>query len=113
MENMNYDRSYVKKSLSQFKYTCPVSWKQAKKFINCSYRPEYTVLYRNLFYYFAGPAERAIFIANPDEFASKTVFSTLRNVPVLMRQHKAAEIIAQEKALSGYCTVTLKDEGKV
>jgi hypothetical protein len=47
MENMNYDRCYVKKALSQYSYICPVSWKQSKKFINCCHRPEYTVLYQN------------------------------------------------------------------
>lgn len=26
-----------------------------------------------------------------------------------MRQHKAAEIVAQEKAINGHCSVTLKD----
>jgi len=70
-------------------------------------------LYKNLFYYFAGPAERAIFVANPNEFTQKILYSTLRNIPILMRQHKAAEIIAQEKALNGHCSVSLKDEGKV
>jgi hypothetical protein len=81
MENMNYDRSYVKKALSQYNYICSVSWKQNKKFINCCHRPEYTVLYQNLFYYFAGPAERAIFVANPKTFTEKIVFSTARNIP--------------------------------
>lgn len=94
MENMNYDRFYVKKALSQYSYICPVSWKQSKKFINCCHRPEYTVLYQNQFYYFAGPNERAIFIANPSVFTEKIVFSTARNIPSLLRQHKASEIIA-------------------
>jgi len=70
-------------------------------------------LYQNLFYYFAGPAERAIFVANPRTFTEKIVFSTARNIPSLLRQHKASEIIAQEKALMGHCSVTLKDEEKV
>jgi hypothetical protein len=66
-----------------------------------------------LFYYFAGPAERAIFVANPRTFTEKIVFSTARNIPSLLRQHKASEIIAQEKALMGHCSVTLKDEERV
>lgn len=58
MEGMNYDRVLMKKSLSQYGYKCPVTWRQGKQFINCTHRPEFAVLYKNAFYYFAGAKER-------------------------------------------------------
>jgi adenylate/nucleoside-diphosphate kinase len=92
---------------------CPVSWKVYKKFVNCTHRPEYSVLYNNQFYFFAGPNERAIFCAEPQRFTGKLHFSHERNIPKRLRPHKAAEIDAQEKAISGHCPVSLKDENKV
>jgi adenylate/nucleoside-diphosphate kinase len=62
MEGLGYDRILMKKSISQYGYMCPVSWKVYKKFVNCTHRPEFTVLYQNFFYYFAGAEERSIFI---------------------------------------------------
>ena len=50
---------------------------------------------------------------NPHIFTEKVIFSQERNVPSRLRQHKASEIIAQEKALSGHCPVTLKDEDRI
>lgn len=94
MENLNYDQVYLRQSLSQFRYMCPVSWKQTKKFVHCRQRPEFTVLYQHKFYYFAGAAERAIFCQNPNAFVNKTVYSTQRNVPIKIREHKASEVIA-------------------
>lgn len=68
MENLNYDRVYMKQSISQFGYMCPVSWKVQKKFVNCTHRTENCVLYDNFFYYFASPVERATFCADPVQF---------------------------------------------
>jgi YHS domain-containing protein len=73
---------------------CPVTWKQKKQFVNCCQRPEFTILYKHKFYYFAGAAERAVFCSNPSAFIDKTIYSTVRNVPILIREHKAAEVIA-------------------
>lgn len=113
MENLNYDRIYMKQSISQFGYMCPVSWKVQKKFVNCTHRIENCVLYKNFFYYFASPEERAIFISDPLKFSKNLNFSHERNIPKRYRYHKAAEIISQEKALMGHCPVTLKDEERV
>jgi adenylate kinase family enzyme len=113
MENLNYDRAYVKQSVSQFGYMCPVSWKVNKKFVNCTHRMENCILFENFFYYFNSAAERAIFCEDPARFTSKLHFSHERNIPKRYRFHKAAEIISQEKALLGHCPVTLKDEEKV
>jgi adenylate/nucleoside-diphosphate kinase len=113
MENMNYDRIYQKKSLSQYGFICPVTWRQSKSFVNCCQRTELTVLYQERFYYFAGKKERAIFLKNPTIFTDKVLFSSDRNVPSKVREHKASEIVAQEKALAGHCPVTLKDEERI
>ena len=94
MENMNYDRVYQKKSLSQYGFICPVTWRQSKSFVNCCQRPELTVLYQERFYYFAGKKERAIFMKNPKIFTEKVLFSSDRNVPSRIREHKASEIVA-------------------
>lgn len=94
MEGMAYDRVLVKQSLSQFAYFCPVTWRQDKKFVNCVHRPELCVLYQGCFYFFAGPAEKATFLANPRIFTEKVLFSQTRNVPNFLRQHKAAEIVS-------------------
>ena len=49
---------------------------------------------------------------NPKRFTEKVIFSSARNVPLRIRTAKAAEVIAQDKELLGYCPVTLKDEDK-
>ena len=113
MENLNHDRIFMKQSISQFGYMCPVSWKVNKKFVNCTHRVENCVLYKNLFYFFASPAERKIFVNDPLKFTKNLNFSHERNIPKRYRFHKAAEIISQEKALMGHCPVTLKDEERV
>lgn len=113
MENLNYDRTYMKQSISQFGYMCPVSWKVNKKFVNCTHRVENCVLYNNFFFYFNCASDREIFCQDPVKFTEKLHFSHERNIPKRYRYHKAAEIISQEKALLGHCPVTLKDEDKV
>jgi adenylate kinase family enzyme len=47
MQNMNIDRIYLKQSLSQYRYMCPVTWKMKKTFVSCAHRPEFSVLYRH------------------------------------------------------------------
>lgn len=47
MQNMNVDRCYMKQSLSQYGYICPVTWKMKKTFVSCAHRPEFSVLYRH------------------------------------------------------------------
>lgn len=113
MENMHFDRKLVKQSISQYGYFCPVTWRKSNKFVNCVHRPKFCVLYHNFFYYFAGAEERASFLTNPHIFTKNVIFSQARNRPQYMRHHKAAEIIAQEKALLGHCPVTLKDEDRI
>ena len=112
MQNMNIDRCYFKKALSQFGHYCPVSWKNEKKFINACQRPENCVLFKNLFYYFASQKQRDIFVKAPQRFTQKIIFSSARNVPLRLRTNKSAEVLAQEKELLAYCPVTLKEEDK-
>lgn len=109
MQNLNIDRFYFKQSISQYGHFCPVSWKLEKKFMNCTHIPEYSVLYKNLFYFFANTEARDIFVANPKRFTENILFSQERNIPVRLAQHKAAEIAESEKNLLGYCAVTLMD----
>lgn len=113
MQNMNIDRVYFKQSLSQSVHFCIVSWKLDKKFVSCTHLPEYTVLYKNLFYYFAGEKQRDIFVKNPQQFTEGTIFSQPRNIPIRYKVHKASEIAETEKNLLGYCPVTLMDEEKL
>jgi hypothetical protein len=81
MENLNYDRVYLKQSISQFGYMCPVSWKVNKKFVNCTHRIQHVVLYKHFFYYFASATERDIFVKDPLKFTEKLLFSHERNIP--------------------------------
>lgn len=113
MESMNIDRILLKQSISQYGYICPVTWKMKKTFVSCCHRPEFCVLYRHLFYFFAGVAERDIFLKNPRRFTEKVIFANARNTPMVVRSYKAAELVAQEKALLSHCSVTLKDESRV
>jgi hypothetical protein len=41
------------------------------------------------------------------------IFSSQKGIPLRLKPHKAAEIIAQEKALLGHCPVTLVDADRV
>ena len=109
MQNLNIDRTYFKQSISQFGYFCPVSWKLEKKYVSCTHIPEYSVLYKNLFFFFANAEMRDIFVRNPKRFTESVLFSNQRNIPKRLSEHKAAEIAESEKSLMGYCPVTLMD----
>ena len=113
VQSIQYDRSIMKFNLSQFGYFCPVSWKNTKTLYKCTHNPENSVYYDNMFFYFNGQDERDMFIANPRRFINNVIFSSAKGIPMRFKQHKAAEIIAQEKAILGYCPVTLVDEGRV
>lgn len=113
MQNLNIDRTYFKQSISQFGYFCPVSWKLEKKYVSCTHIPEYSVLYKNLFFFFANAEMRDIFVSNPKRFTESVLFSNQRNIPKRLSEHKAAEIAESEKSLMGYCPVTLMDQEKL
>jgi len=99
--------------LSQFGYFCPVSWKINKSFVACTHMPELSVLYKNLFYYFANAKQRDLFVRNPKKFSENVIFSSERNTPRRMMSHKASEISDTEKTLLNYCPVTLVDQEKL
>jgi len=111
--NLHMDRIFFKQSVSQFGYFCPVAWKNEKKFVTCTHVPEFAVLYQNLFYYFFNETARETFVANPKKFAENVIFSTQRNIPRRLQNHKASEIADTEKVLLNYCPVTLVDEEKL
>jgi len=111
--NLNMDRMFFKQSISQFGYFCSVSWKTEKKYLSCTHLPELSVLYKNLFYYFASEKQRELFVQNPKKFTENVIFAAERNIPRRMMAHKASEIAETEKALLNYCPVTLADEEKL
>lgn len=90
-----------------------MTWKNTKQLAKCTHNPEHTVFYDHTFYYFKGETERDMFVQNPARFINNVIFSSAKGIPVRYKHHKAAEIIAQEKALLGFCPVTLVDESRV
>lgn len=81
--------------------------------VKCTQNPEHTLFYKNVFFYFRTEAERDLFISNPARFTKNVIFSSQKGIPLRLKPHKAAEIIAQEKGLLGHCPVTLVDEDRV
>ena len=109
MQNLNIDRCYFKQTLSQYSHFCSVAWKLDKMYKSCTHIPDFSVLYKNLFYYFADADARDIFVRNPKKFAEQTLFSKPQNIPMRYNSNKASEISESEKGLLGYCPVTLMD----
>lgn len=94
LNDIHCDRSLVKASLSQFGYHCPVTWKNTKHLQKCIHNPENTVLYQNVFLYFKGPAEKEMFLSCPGRFINNVIFSSDKGIPLRLKPHKAAEIVA-------------------
>jgi len=90
-----------------------VTWKNTKQLVKCTQDPENTLFFKHVFYYFRTPAERELFAGNPARFTKNVIFSSQKGIPLRLKPHKAAEIIAQEKALLGHCPVTLVDADRV
>lgn len=68
MRDLHMDRCLVKQSLSDFRYYCPVTWKNEKLIVKCNENTEDCVLYDNCFFFFRSTKERDMFIANPVRF---------------------------------------------
>lgn len=66
-----------------------------------------------MFYYFKGGAEKEMFLSAPNRFVNNVIFSSEKGIPLRLKPHKAAEIVAQEKAVLGHCPVSLMDENRV
>jgi len=113
VRSLNIDRVLLKQSLSEFKYYCPVTWKNEKLLVKCSANKEECVLYKNAFYYFKGPQQRDMFISNPSRFILNVTLPRNGDLPLRVYHHKAAEILVHEKTLSGHCPITLMDEERV
>lgn len=94
MQGLGWDRQLVKASLSQFGYFCPVSWKNTKQLVKCCQNPEMTLFFRNVFFYFKSAFERSLFIENPHKFCDNVLFSSEKGIPIRLKTHKAAEIVA-------------------
>ena len=62
------DRCLQKQSLSEFRYYCPVTWRNEKLLVKCNENSEDGVLYDNCFYFFKSTQERDMFLANPSRF---------------------------------------------
>ena len=114
MRDLHVDPCLCRQSLSQFKFYCPVTWKNEKLLVKCHENIQDSVFYQNAFYYFKSGKERDMFLKNPQRFLAGTSFPTHPDQqPMRLQYHKAAEIIEYEKALSGHCAVTLLDEERV
>ena len=113
MRNMHVDRCLMKQSLSEFKYYCPVTWKNEKLLMKCSANKEDCVLMKNSFYYFKSIKERDLFLANPSRFTQNMALPKDRDLPLRVSHHKAAEGLLNEKQLNSHCPVTLLDEDRV
>jgi adenylate/nucleoside-diphosphate kinase len=90
-----------------------VAFKNERAYKHASHLPELTVLYRHMFFFFSGVSERDAFVRTPELFTQKILFSSSKRTPNLLRSWKAAEMASNEKELSNYCPVSLKDGEKL
>jgi hypothetical protein len=51
-----------------------------------------------------------MFLEAPMRFANNVIFSSAKGIPIRLKPHKAAEVVAQEKGLLGHCPVSLVDD---
>jgi hypothetical protein len=93
MRDLHMDQCLVKQSLSEFRYYCPVTWKNEKLLVKCAENTEDCVLYDNAFYFFKSSKERDMFIANPGRFVEIGSFPRPHDLPLRANPHKACEII--------------------
>jgi hypothetical protein len=69
MKSLFFDRCLLKQSLSpEFKYYCPVTWKNEKLLYKCNENKEDCVFYKNCFFFFRSVKERDMFVTNPGRF---------------------------------------------
>lgn len=54
-----------------------------------------------------------MFLSAPNRFTNNVIFSSEKGIPLRLKPHKSAEIVAQEKAVLGHCPVSLVDENRV
>jgi hypothetical protein len=87
----------MKQALSEFRYYCPVTWKNEKLLVKCSANKEDCVLIKNAFFYFKSIKERDLFLANPQRFTMNVSLPKDKDMPLRLYHHKAAEIILNEK----------------
>ena len=113
MKDLHMDRCLVKQSLSDFRYYCPVTWRNEKLLIKCHENTDDTVLYDNCFYFFRSSTERDTFLANPTRFVDTSSFPRVSDIPIRYQPHKACEVTVHEKAFGGHCSVSLADEERV
>ena len=107
------DRCLVKQSLSEFRYYCPVTWKNEKLLAQCNDNVEDCVLFNNNFFFFKSSKERDMFLSNPNRFLQSPSFPKPHDLSLRLKPHKAAEVIIHEKALNGHCPASLLDEERV
>jgi YHS domain-containing protein len=113
LRNLGIDKCLLKQSVSEFRYYCPVTWKNEKLLVKSVSNKDDCVLYKNAFYYFRGTNERDQFIKNPSRFIVNVELPKPSDLPLRVMHHKAAEAILHEKALNAHCSVTLMDEERV
>ena len=111
--DLHMDKGLVKQSLSDFRYFCPVTWRNEKLLVKCNENTEDCVLYHNSFYFFASTQERDVFLTNPSRFVDPSSLPRSLELPFRLMPHKSSEVIVHEKTLNGHCSVTLMDEDRV
>lgn len=111
VRDFGFDRVLLKQSLSPFKYFCPVTWLTRKQIFKCTNNVESCVLYKEKFYYFRSEHEQRLFIENPGRFISANNFP--KDIPIILRNTKAAELHRSAKALQGHCPVALTEGQRV
>lgn len=94
INDLNIDRCILKASVSQFKYYCPVTWKNTKQLFKCTHNQELCVFYEDMFYYFKDQAAKDMFTSNPKRFTNNIIFSSSKGIPFRISLHKAAEIVS-------------------
>lgn len=91
LENMTIDRTKFRINLSEFKYFCPVTWKNIKCLENCKYNRDNIIRFNNCYFFFKGEEEKTAFLKNPKRFVHNSNFPQIR--PKRIKQHKASELL--------------------
>jgi hypothetical protein len=82
MRDLHMDRCLVKQALSEFRFYCPVTWRNEKLLLKCNENTEDCVLFDNCFYFFRSTKERDMFISNPHRFADISNFPKVNELPI-------------------------------
>lgn len=112
LEHLIFEKRMLKFNHSKFGYHCPVTWKFEKKLSKSHNNLELSVCYKGHHYFFANREKRDLFISNPEKFYDHVSFPS-NKLPRTFKMHKAVEMNRKEKALNGYCPVSIVQNEEV